>query len=40
MIVLLLEMRRTFARLVVRLGRVRLLFGLVSRGSGSMILAG
>jgi len=28
-------MRRTFAGLVVRLGGVRLLFGLVSGGSGS-----
>src|SRR5882724_1609738 len=39
-VVLLLGMRRTFAGLVVRLGRVRLLFGLVSRGSGSTSFVG
>jgi len=33
-------MRRTFAGLVVRLGRVSLLFGLVSGGSGSTSFAG
>ena len=33
-------MQRTFAGLVVRLGRVRLLFGLVSGGSGSTSFAG
>ena len=40
MVVLLLGIGRTFAGLVVRLGRVRLLFGLVSRGSGSMSFMG
>jgi len=39
-IILLLGLRRTLAGLVVRLGRVRLLFGLVSRGSGSMSFSG
>src|SRR5882724_3757067 len=39
-IVLLLGLQRTFARLVVRLGRVRLLFCLVSGGSGSMSFVG
>src|SRR5882724_11373701 len=39
-IVLLLGLQRTFARLVVRLRRVRLLFGLVSGGSGSASFAG
>ena len=40
MTVLLLGLRRTFSGLVVRLGRVRLLFGLVSRGSGSASFVG
>src|SRR5882724_11989995 len=35
-VVLLLGIGRTFARLVVRLVRIRLVFGLVSRGSGSL----
>src|SRR5882724_1971043 len=39
-IVLLLGLQRTFAGLVVRLGRVRLLFSLVSRGSRSTSFMG
>jgi len=39
-IFLLLGLQRTFSRLVVRLRRVRLLFGLVSGGSGNTSFVG